>query len=133
MLPEEIVRKILHQYSLHADATVCKSFLKCKRAAENRGARAMQRHFRRYRLPYEVPLDESYTKNIMLRYYAAHYPSRYLLTYPEFVARKCTWISNEAREHVRNLPALDERCRRDALDFIRRADIDLETIHYAGW
>ena len=131
-LPADIVRTILHQYALHADATVCKAFRQCKLDAQHRGARAMQRHFRRHRLIGEEPC-ENYTKNIALRYYAVYYPTRFLLRYPEFLANKCRWISDEAKEHVRRMPSLDARTRRHALDFLRRDDIELATIHYAGW
>ena len=82
--------------------------------------------------------NSKFCKKVIIRKYIATYPIHHLLTYPEFVARKCysypphlDLASQEPYPSLRNLPETNKRTIRNIKNFLEK--IPLVAIFYAGW
>ena len=79
---------------------------------------------------YTIPKNFVETKFNWVKFYRKFYDSKYLLTYPEFMAKKLNrqdlkdWINN-------NLPI--NRNRYDVIKFLQLDSITIEDIKYTGW
>ena len=71
--------------------------------------------------------DDLMTKKTLIRYYMAYYPMEYLLTYPQFVVRKCSWVDPKYLDCI----DLGNVKKRDVYNFLHK--ISKRTIEYAGW
>ena len=71
--------------------------------------------------------DDLVTKKTLIRYYMVYYPMEYLLTYPQFVVRKCSWVDPTYLDCI----DLNNVKKRDVYNFLHK--ISKRTIEYAGW
>ena len=160
-LPQELTDHIFGYGARDLPASVCRRVGAQKRALHDGRARRVQRWFRRHRLAADAP-PCPLTKRAMVRYYAAHYPDEFLLSYPEFIVRKCgldrallqdlppqrrapssllgtawtlaAWAAHHLVARPDGLPrALRRRRRRDVLQFLRHPSVTVGDIEYAGW
>lgn len=147
-LPLELVDRIFAFGARDLPLGVCRHVSALKRALHDGCARRVQQWFRRHRLAPDAP-PCPLTKRVMIRYYAAHYPEEFLLSYPEFIVNKC----GLDRALLRDLPpqqqsmpssllgtlaawvaqCLRPRRRRDVLQFLRHPSVTVADIEYAGW
>ena len=88
-LPQDLVYTILNEYMPPTTQPCCRVVAVQRRALWHRKARLLQHWMRTYRLCPGDSLPCHLTKRTLIRYYAAKYPDKYLLRYPEFVVRKC--------------------------------------------
>ena len=161
-LPFELVDHIFAFGARDLPLDVCRHVRALKRALHDGCARRVQQWFRRHRLAPDAP-PGPLTKRVLIRYYAAHYPEEYLLSYPEFIVHKCgldrallrdlppqrqsvpssllgttwtlaVWAAQSLLHRRDGLPrTLRPRRRRDVLQFLRHPSVTVADIEYAGW
>ena len=99
-LPFEMVDHIFAFGARDLPLDVCRHVRALKRALHDGCARRVQQWFRRHRLAPDAP-PCPLTKRVLIRYYAAHYPEEFLLSYPEFIVHKCGLDRALLRDHRR--------------------------------
>ena len=86
--------------------------------------------YMKYTFDKSVNISTNFNKVNWVKYYQKFYESKYLLDYPEFMAKKLgredlrEWISNNLEE---------ERNRYDVIKFLKLESITVEDILYTGW
>jgi len=67
-----------------------------------------------------------------VQYYRKFYPIEYLLSYPEFMAKKLN--RHDLREYIRNnIRHINQRNKKDVIDFLKLSNISKDEIIFCGW
>ena len=67
-----------------------------------------------------------------VQYYRKFYPIESLLIYPEFMAKKLN--RHDLREYIRNnVKQINQRNKKDVIDFLKLKNITKDEIIFCGW
>ncbi len=71
-------------------------------------------------------------KSILIKYYRKYYPKKYLMDYPEFMAKKlcCTDLKDYINE---NMSPKESRKKIEVINFLNLPEISTIDITIAGW
>ena len=89
------------------------------------------RWYNKYTVSKGIDMHDHYNKDFWVKYYRKYYDSEYLLTYPEFMARKLN--RDDIKELIENTLQNKKRSRYDVIKFLKNDIIQLEDIIYVGW
>lgn len=90
--------------------------------------------YKKYTFPYnENIIHKSFVSKInTVQYYRKYYPMEYLISYPEFMAKKLN--RHDLREYIRaNVKQINQRNKKDVIDFLKLKNITKDEIIFCGW
>ena len=149
-LPEELVKKILHnnsvvdEFSMSSTNSINKALFLEDLKKKLLSIKKLQLFYKK-NLPRFLDISNNsgyyhsakYTckKNHLIRIYIANYPVKYLLSYPEFLVKKISRFSEniEIKNILSGLPPANNRTRRNIRNFLLCPLITTDDIMYGGW
>lgn len=135
-LPEEIIYIILCKYSIHfIEPTVCSYVYKIKKEYQNKYSSKIVNWYRYNRLNEEFVNNYIHllSKKNLVRFYILHYPTEYLMQYPEFMVNKCNYPSYLLNDLKTINKREGERKKSDVLSFLKQPEITTDDLYFTGW